>query len=732
MALQILQFVTKPALRTIRRLSEVLPTSGFSTGYQPLPQSIPIFKQTRGTDKRRVVLLASVSACSVLLLYAFFDYNTDQHLVPKWGRYEVDSFLGPAYPLGRIVSGSEWSTFTFGSREIPAPPPEPPGSMVLTVVPPSKWIDCPAARDFIKSLPEVTFVSFQEVTGQSGEREELLWLDEWISKGTIMTTRQKPQPPVLDVVYTWVNGSSQTFQKAKDKIESKSRLTKIPDYVEDSLNRHHDWDELRYSIRSIETFFERNEKGLVKSPNPLGNITIISTIHSDDPSHPQTPLWLKQGPDNSVKVISQESLLSSPLNNTCAMDTFSSCSVEARLDRLPEVSDKFVSLSDDMFLSNQHSAADIYSPLYGLAFTFDYDWSHFTLDYPPAFGPIEHKHGELPYLYLSAYLLHVRFGWEFRSYTKHTIHPMSKSILQELRSTFPSAFELSSAQRFRGESPSIHLWFLFYWYVIERHRESLIWSYLFGVLQDDETETVNIADLRTRLSSIDTSTSFNRTSLLPEIVNMAYQNASIEPNRASRSLWSSADGPVWLSSENERDLAPRFDEKFLAKVPFEEPRQLKPCEIRPECFEFGTGQPGNVSTEVIFEKWRKDDRSCGDCMINALLRESGSIGLSSFLPSDPKKRGTALRAIHRYTHTISRVDARYGMMDSVQTVTDLTNQWIEEKPGEVCFNDHFHSQDSTEISLFAEKAKGKHALVLNLQSHPQLLELLTNALNRFL
>ncbi|KAK6343779.1 Xanthine phosphoribosyltransferase 1 [Orbilia brochopaga] len=679
-------------------------------------RSLPLFQYRSAglSERRRRNLLTLSSLCCISLIYSFSGVATklinlaDPPLDARWDRDQLVALVGSQYFLGELISTHEWSTFAFGSKAIPAPPPEPPGAVVIEVVPPSDWLTCPAAQELVRSLPEVTFISFEEAL--SGVRDldnrDLGWLDEWLSEGALKYSSVKPIAPVLDVVYTWVNGSSRAFHQAKHAVESTSRLADMPDYRKDTLNRHQDWDELRYSLRSIETFLAKTGDGQMRSPNPLGNITNVSTAHSDDTQSLQIPLWLDTSLPDAPRVIAQESLVNPVLMETCALDTFSSCSIEARLDRLESDTDKFMSLSDDMLLSDQHSPADIYSPLYGFSFAFEYSWPHFTIDYPPAFGSEEYKYGELPYLYLSAYLLQIRFGWEYRSYPKHTVHPMSRSILRELRSTFPSAFELSSAQRFRGESPAIHLWFLFYWYVIERHRETLLWSYLYGNLHDGDTGMLNKTRLLLQLSDIDTSAPFARTSLLPSTVAQAFANASIEPNKASQGLWTSLDGPVWLSLEDERELAERFDRNLTAKTSFQEPRYLKPCRMEPQCFEFEDTSSNLVPIMSIFDRWRRVERSCGDCMINILLRKSGPTGLGAFLARDPKKRKIALRALHRYSHTISRVDARYGMMESSQVVDELTAEWLKQKPAEICFNDHLNSEDPVEISKFAQKAKG--------------------------
>ncbi|EGX45309.1 hypothetical protein AOL_s00170g16 [Orbilia oligospora ATCC 24927] len=682
----------------------------FRSGYTPIPRSLHITPEGSSfTSYRKLIFVIFLSAWGLVVgmcgIYAYDGLD----ILPRgmiWGRKEVSMFLGPGYPVGNIISSSEWSTFHFGKVEIPAPPPEPPGSTVKRVQPPTDWLNCEAAKNFAKSLPEVTFVPFEEALEHNGEGQEVSWLNEWLTDGQLNNSDMKAKSHPIDVIYTWVNGTSPAFHKAKQSVEEGSRLMDIPDYRSDTLNRHRDWDELRYSVRSIENFLEKKETGELRIPRVLGKVSIITTQHSDGPQKVQTPLWLNMSHPEAPEIIPQEGLVSPMLAGTCATETFSSCAVEARLDRIESDNDKVMILSDDMFLSNQHSSADIYSPLYGLPFVFEYAWPHYTIDYPPAFGSLEFRFGEHPYLYFCAYLLHVRFGWEYRSYNKHTVHSLSRTIMRELRSTFPSAFELSSAQRFRGESPSIHLWFLFDWYVIERHREALIWSYLFGKLQEDGSTTISLKTLHGELSEIDTSTDFSRDSLVSEKVKSAYEKADIEPNIASKFLWSSADGPVWLSAENERDLAKRVDDALLHDRTFDETRKLAPCEIKPECFIFPGIKSENIPTELIFDKWRRTDRACGDCMINALLRKSGPLGFSAFLSTEPRRRSISLQSIYRYSHTFSRVDARYGMMENPDTVKSLTEEWIAQRPAEVCFNDHFFSEEPSEVQRFAEAAKG--------------------------
>ncbi|KAJ6260087.1 hypothetical protein Dda_5733 [Drechslerella dactyloides] len=168
-----------PLRRALYFLSYLFNKPYTSWGYKLITQSPSL--SVRGPGKgRRHILLALYSLCGIILLYSFIsiDGKTLLNLSEPfddtgWDRDKVIKLLGSEYFLGEIVSGHEWSTFEFGSKTIPTPPPEPPGAFVIDVIPPSEWLNCPAAQDLVRLLPEVTFVSIAEALTHNLDDQDL-------------------------------------------------------------------------------------------------------------------------------------------------------------------------------------------------------------------------------------------------------------------------------------------------------------------------------------------------------------------------------------------------------------------------------------------------------------------------------------------------------------------------------------------------------------------------------
>lgn len=93
------------------------------------------------------------------------------------------------------------------------------------------------------------------------------------------------KPDMIDIVYTWVNGSDERHEtrlnywkfKANDMSEEeflKEKKKEEPSSDIISANRFRDNDELRYSLRSLEKF-ARNHDGLSQIDNFLKNMLIF-------------------------------------------------------------------------------------------------------------------------------------------------------------------------------------------------------------------------------------------------------------------------------------------------------------------------------------------------------------------------------------------------------------------------------------------------------------------------
>ncbi|XP_011194356.2 N-acetylglucosamine-1-phosphotransferase subunits alpha/beta [Zeugodacus cucurbitae] len=130
----------------------------------------------------------------------------------------------------------------------------------------------------------------------------------------------------IDVVYTWVNGSDPLF------IESARRYN--PNY---DPARFDDKNELRYSLRSLEKYA------------PWVRHVYIVT-------NGQIPHWLDLSFEK-VTVVPHELLTPKPE----LLPTFSSSAIETFIHRIPNLSQRFLYLNDDIFLGAPLYPEDLYT-----------------------------------------------------------------------------------------------------------------------------------------------------------------------------------------------------------------------------------------------------------------------------------------------------------------------------------------------------------------------------------
>ena len=307
---------------------------------------------------------------------------------------------------------------------------------------------CVAHHVVSKLLPDIVYLAFEDIV----PRYRYQWSREFLTNGTIS---KAVDTPLIDVVITWVNGSEPEFQKYKSQFESQSPLE--DKWRVEAVNRHRDFDELRYLFRSL------------KNLDNLQNVQIVSTRRGS--SSVQTPTWLNDTCNRNVYAyhfIAQEDLYLGSTAYHC-LPIFSSPAVETLLPNLPHTNaDAFLLLNDDMALGKRHTPADVDSLIYGTPFAFDTElkvWGEINQVERPNASPSDWIGGEIPYLLLSSWLINQRFGEKPRLYVKHNGHPMRRSVLKELRMAFPAAFEVSMAHKFRGEILALHMWFLYNHYV---------------------------------------------------------------------------------------------------------------------------------------------------------------------------------------------------------------------------------------------------------------------------
>lgn len=129
----------------------------------------------------------------------------------------------------------------------------------------------------------------------------------------------------IDIVYLWVNGDDPAWREKKHislgKLSS-NHLNNLAPYS-NVEGRYRDNDELRYNLRALEYFFPDH-----------GHIFIVTDA--------QVPAWLKA--TQKITIVDHLDLIPST-----KLPTFDSGNIESYIHRIPNLSERYFYLNDDVF-----------------------------------------------------------------------------------------------------------------------------------------------------------------------------------------------------------------------------------------------------------------------------------------------------------------------------------------------------------------------------------------------
>ncbi|KAJ4290540.1 hypothetical protein N0V90_010757 [Kalmusia sp. IMI 367209] len=564
------------------------------------------------------------------------------------------------------------------------------------------WSECLAVKEKADNLPDLLHVPFERSV-QDIRLDG--WEDEWVAEARYIGP--KLQEPKIDFVYNWVNGSQTELQSTMRPYELNSSLND-PEGVwvaSHGSNRYREWDELRYSIRSVEKYagsFTNRIQILVnafRTRSQKGRPHVMSK---------QRPVWLKDGLDK-VQVLSQEEFFGE--DERKCLPSFDSLTIENQLYNTKSETDRLFALSDDMILGRPHAASDIYSPLFGPTLGFK-DNAYNTLK-PPTDADAE-RFGEKPFLIYTSWLLNRRFGARKRKGQVHFGHSLSRSVAKEAITSFPRPALRSAVQRFRGETGfQLYSWYAMFHYTMERHREALLWSYIMlrsdqdddGYLSWNEREKI----LREIAEGIGNDNPEQYRRRVYYRVADYHEEAGLEPPKVNiEVLWTSLDGPVMIRGlecdafDTEDCLAPGFSLPSSDSV------------ARNSVF----------SSAAIFDRLARESPRCGDCLLQLILNRKRS-GLGTLLPhpvEKPQQRATVVKALMKFQYTIVNPDAYFHMItDAEQAEHTLLRPYIKHQKlaGQICLNDDVVTQDVIELE---ELRKVMNALLQGLLPEPSSFE----------
>ncbi len=218
----------------------------------------------------------------------------------------------------------------------------------------------------------------------------------------------------VDIVFSWVDGSSSAFQR--------QRAAQLSEYVvgegDDGPARYRHVDELRYALRSVHMYA------------PWIRHIFIAT-DSD------APRWLAEHP--GVSVVRSEEFFSDP----GVLPTHNSHAVEAQLHRIPGLSEHFLYSNDDMFFGRMLEPELFFTPAGETKF----------VESTVRIGggePHAQRSGHDNGLRVNRELLRGRFGRTIVRDLAHCATPLRRSVLFELEREFPEDFARTAASRFRA------------------------------------------------------------------------------------------------------------------------------------------------------------------------------------------------------------------------------------------------------------------------------------------
>ncbi|KAJ7680886.1 hypothetical protein DFH06DRAFT_1164401 [Mycena polygramma] len=536
-------------------------------------------------------------------------------------------------------------------------------------------------------------------------------LDQWISsgrwKGSCIRAPVEESP--IDLVYIWVNGS--------DVFHSESRTDLLASLGHSTPNaRFRQHDELRYSLRSA----FKNTRSWKHSVWHIVTADVPDPDAFDDTQRlGLVPQWVDlerawargENGEPPLYLYHDSSLfrLTSFPGHTPTIEavdkwrnrvlpTFNSMAIESQLPHLdPEiVSENIIYLNDDQFLLLPLPPSAFHSALYGPVFRLVPGF----MVQGDASGTADGG-GEWRSLGWSAHILDQRFGKRGRAYVAHNARSFSLPLMHEAALAFGDYFALTPMSQFRGSHGvsnefEVNTIFTVTHFVIERHREALLWSWVVakwggvadGFLDEDLKNAMWL-----ELGAEDEQSELHR-------------NRTMRTSNDDIVLNMRAAGLQQPQSDNPEERA-NTTYTFVSVDGYTPNYAERPHESslwRNECI----GESKEAAW-TVFRRLAVEKPQCGDAVIAALTNVSPH-GLSVFLPPPTSSapvpipvilplvipstapplpenpRGFAVRLIHRYAYAIADTPSEFFGVQTGDQARWYTS-WVHPETALLCVND---------------------------------------------
>ncbi|KAH9849530.1 hypothetical protein C2E23DRAFT_737200 [Lenzites betulinus] len=463
-------------------------------------------------------------------------------------------------------------------------------------------------------------------------------LDAYYASGQPCHDGYGPVP--MDVLWTWVNGSDPLFadarQHAADSFAPDDPYRPLRKNNPSRMFRDH--DELRHSIRSVLANF----RSYTNRFRILTSDFLYPDNYDDNQSLPDPsawrlglqPQWLQtvdhstQWQDGNVQLsLTHHAHFFDPYQGTI----FNSYAIETQFSHLQDVTEAFIYMNDDFYMMASLTPASFYTSPYGTVLRLQ-ESLRVSADRP-------HRgvEGEWRSMGESNWLLSNRFGRRQRPYVVHEAKAVSFAILQEIALVWPDEIAKSATHAFReteGGDGDFYQLFIFAHYLVERAREALLWTWVVGRIGglDDSWGEAEAMRAWHEMGGLQDGgandelhvQAFPRETLHSERVTANLKDAGYETKVRTEYIFSSLDGYAY------GEYNKRTKNGFPALGAGDERPE---CSMkRNECFDIKGPDGGAPRASDIFKHIAFERPECGDCAILALVKASGPLGISSFLP----------------------------------------------------------------------------------------------------
>ncbi|KAK7061226.1 hypothetical protein R3P38DRAFT_2828276 [Favolaschia claudopus] len=447
--------------------------------------------------------------------------------------------------------------------------------------------------------------------------ELLPCVDQWVSQAKPCKVTEHTK---VDAVWTWVNGSEPVLDATRNQlVANRTEAGANPFRYRGARTTHfREHGEMVNSMRSV----------LKSLPSSLVRKYILLTadVPADDTDQLRlgsVPQWLDTSRGNDQVQVVHHSDVFRTLESISSKDdgrawrdqyvpSFNSLAIESQLANIEGLAPTIFYFNDDCFLMKQLSAADLNTPLYGPVFRIQLDLKVRSKPRGIVSTGID-KEGEWPGLEFTNWLLDQRFGLRERRYLHHVAKALPTALLREAAAVWAAEIAQTAESQFRGQGSQVNLVFLATWYIIEKHRESLLYSFIMLRADADADGVFSPSERQTFISSFESGkVPIPVREELFDSVHPNLRRAGLEPPKETQYTSFSSSGYPLIRT---------------VKTNPEDP-SARHCEIDVEqCFPSNSSSSLDVFTHVAFEQ-----PDCGDCLIAHLIGKSGPVGLSAFLP----------------------------------------------------------------------------------------------------